>query len=98
MYNMIRKGASVDDAGDNDIRLCCEGQRKAVISSRTEAFCGTDGISLHASPELSFPLKCEEGKDEDECLTVGAAQGLMLSQEPTPKTLKGNTQWSSTRA
>ena len=98
VYSMIWKGASVDDAGDNDSRLCWEGQRKAVISSRTEVFCGRDGISLHASPGSSFPWKWEEGKDEDEYLTAGAAQGPMPSQEPTPEILKGKTHWSGTRA
>lgn len=46
VYNAICKGASFDGVGDNDIRLCREGQRKAVISSRNHEFCGRDGISV----------------------------------------------------
>ena len=44
MYNMIWKGASVDDAGDNDIRLCREGQRKAVTFKQKPE--GNKGESL----------------------------------------------------
>lgn len=94
------KGPSFDDVGDNDIRLYREGQRKAVISSKSEAFSGRDGISL--CPALGQGFHCQSGqeerKEEDECFTMAAAQGPKPSQKPVPETPKGKAQWSSTRA
>lgn len=51
------KGTPFDDVGDNKIRLYGEGPRKAVISSRTEAFSGRDGISTHSSLGQDFHWK-----------------------------------------
>jgi len=70
-----------------------------VISSKSEAFSGRDGISLHSLPGLSLSVSGqEERRDEDECFTTAAAQGPKPSQKPSPKTPKGKAQWGSTRA
>lgn len=83
------KGPSFDDVGDNDIRLYREGQRKAVISSKSEAFSGRDGISLH--PALGQGFHCQRAGKRRERMKMNVlpwqllkAQSHLKSRSPRP--------------